>query len=85
MVDQWSDSFIFGNRSGSGKELPYLPITPKSEVFELVSGVVKDETGVPLQGASVIEKGITKGTITDLDGKFSIDVDANAILQISFL
>lgn len=62
-----------------------FPINPKSEVFELISGVVQDETGAPLPGAAVIVKGTTKGTITDLDGKFSIDVDADAILQISFL
>ena len=60
-------------------------IKPKSEVFELISGTVKDETGAPLPGAAVLVKGTTNGTITDLDGKFSIDVAEDAILQISFL
>ena len=62
-----------------------FPIYPKSEVFERISGVVQDETGAPLPGAAVLVKGTTNGTITDLDGTFSIDVSADAILQISFL
>lgn len=62
-----------------------FPMNYTSEVFQLVSGTVTDETGAPLPGAAVLVKGTTNGTITDLDGKFSIDVDSDAILQISFL
>lgn len=54
-------------------------------VQQAISGTVTDETGAPLPGATVIVKGTTNGTITDLDGKFIIDVDADAILQISYL
>lgn len=57
-----------------------LVSVPKS-----ITGTVKDETGAPLIGATVLVKGTTNGTITDLDGKFSIEVDADDILQISFL
>ena len=35
-----------------------------------VSGIVKDATGEPVIGASVVEKGTTNGTVTDLDGNF---------------
>ena len=38
-----------------------------------VSGVIKDATGEPVIGASVLEKGTTNGTITDFDGNFSLD------------
>lgn len=62
-----------------------FPINSKSEVFELISGTVTDETGAPLPGAAILVKGTTNGTITDLDGNFSIDVPEDAILQISFL
>lgn len=37
-----------------------------------VSGIVKDATGEPVIGASVVEKGTTNGTVTDLDGNFNL-------------
>ena len=50
------------------------------------SGVVVDESGESLIGASVIEKGAaTNGTITDIDGRFSLSVAPNAILEISYV
>jgi len=51
-----------------------------------VSGKVVDSTGSPLPGVSVVLKGTTNGTITDLNGNFSItNLPANAILQFSFV
>jgi TonB-linked SusC/RagA family outer membrane protein len=52
-----------------------------------VSGVVYDDSGATLPGANVLIKGTTTGTITDLDGKFSLNVEspANKILRISFI
>lgn len=52
---------------------------------ELVTGSVKDETGAPLPGASVLVKGTTSGTITDLEGNFSLEVSSGAVLVISYL
>lgn len=51
------------------------------------SGTVKDaETGEPLIGATVLEKGTTNGTITDLDGKFQLGVGTpDGILIVSFV
>ena len=50
-----------------------------------VSGVVKDGMG-PVVGASIVVKGTTNGTITDMDGKFIIDnVPADAVLEISYV
>ena len=50
-----------------------------------VSGVVKDGMG-PVVGASIVVKGTTNGTITDMDGKFIIDnVPAGAVLEISYV
>ena len=37
-----------------------------------VKGVVKDETGEPVIGVNIVEKGTTNGTITDMDGKYTI-------------
>lgn len=52
-----------------------------------VSGVVKDETGDLLPGASVLVKGAKNGTITDMNGKFSIAVSnpASAVLRITYV
>lgn len=50
-----------------------------------VSGVVYDTNGDPAIGANVIVKGTTNGTITDMDGKYTLEVPANAILQISYI
>ncbi len=50
-----------------------------------VSGVVSDENGDPLLGASVFVKGTNIGTITDLDGSYSIDAGPNAFLIFSFV
>lgn len=52
---------------------------------ELIKGTVKDETGSPLPGAAVLVKGTNTGTITDLEGNFSVDVNSDAILVISYL
>ncbi|RJE75435.1 SusC/RagA family TonB-linked outer membrane protein [Reichenbachiella sp. MSK19-1] len=51
-----------------------------------VKGQVKDETGETLPGVSILIKGTTKGTVTDLDGNYSITVsDQNAVLSFSFI
>jgi len=51
----------------------------------IVTGSVKDDTGQTLPGVSVVVKGTTTGTVTDLDGKFSLSVPANATLMFSFV
>ncbi len=50
-----------------------------------VSGTVTDSTGEPIIGASILEKGTTNGTITDIDGNFNLNVEAGATLVISFI
>lgn len=50
-----------------------------------VSGRITDESGIPLPGASVLEKGTSNGTSTDFDGNFTIEVAPNATLEISYI
>ena len=51
-----------------------------------LTGTVVDQTGASVIGANVIVKGTTNGTITDIDGKFELDMPANgAIIEISFV
>ncbi len=50
-----------------------------------VSGTVTDKDGEPLIGVSVIEAGTTNGAITDLDGRYSLDVALDKTLMFSFV
>lgn len=50
-----------------------------------VTGTVMDKNGEAIIGASVLEKGTTNGTITDIDGRFSLEVGAKATLVISYI
>ena len=49
------------------------------------TGTVKDSTGEPIIGANVLVKGSTLGSITDIDGKFTIKVSNGDVLQFSFM
>lgn len=51
----------------------------------VISGTVKDNTGAPLIGATILVKGTSRGAVTDVDGNFSLEVeDSDATLVISY-
>lgn len=50
-----------------------------------IAGIVKDIMGEPIIGANVSVKGEQGGTITDLDGRFSLDVPENGTLSVSYI
>lgn len=50
-----------------------------------IKGTIVDAAGVPIIGANVKVKGTTNGTITDLDGNFTLKVSANTTLEVSFI
>ena len=50
-----------------------------------VCGVIKDETGEPIIGATVRVKGQSEGTVSDFDGNFTLDVTDDNTLQISYI
>lgn len=50
-----------------------------------ITGVVTDQTGETVIGANVSVKGTSIGTITNMDGEFSLDVPEEGILQISYI
>ena len=64
---------------------PKVPQRVVEVLFKTVTGKVTDENGVPLPGATVLEKGTLNGTTTDFDGNFTMDVADDAILEISYL
>ena len=61
-----------------------MAISPAYAQNTTVKGVVRDAMG-PTAGATVVQKGTNNGTITDLDGNFTINVPSNAVLVISFV
>lgn len=78
------------NRNDKGKEdlktsssTTTIKSTKADEVQ--VSGTVTDENGEPLIGATVAVKGTTTGTITDVEGSFSIEANAGDVLVISYI
>ena len=56
-----------------------------SHAQSLVKGTVTDGIGEPLPGVSVVVKGTTNGTITDVNGKYSIQATAKDILSFSYV
>ena len=52
---------------------------------KVVTGTVTDKNGETIIGANIVLKGTTVGTITDFDGKFSLDVPNNAVLLITYI
>ena len=59
------------------------PIVNQNQIT--VKGVVKDSHGEPVTGATVVVKGTTNGTVTDLDGKFTLNVPAGSTLSFSYI
>ncbi|CDD82700.1 tonB-linked outer membrane protein SusC/RagA family [Bacteroides sp. CAG:462] len=53
--------------------------------FKKFSGIVMDTNKEPIIGANILVKGFSTGTITDMDGKFMLEVPENATLQISYI
>lgn len=67
------------SQAGGNMGLPGVAQTRK------VTGIIKDATGEPVIGANVVVAGTTNGTISDIDGAFSLDVPADAKLEISYI
>jgi TonB-linked SusC/RagA family outer membrane protein len=71
---------IASARSGDSQETLE---TQQSKVR--ITGTVVDQTGAPVIGANVTEKGTTNGIVTDIEGKFVLSISENAVLQISYI
>lgn len=78
--------------SGAFMGLPVLNASPISTTVEnavqnqQIKGQVVDKDGIPIIGANIMEKGTTNGTITDLDGNFTLSVSStSAVLVVSYI
>ncbi len=67
-----------------GSAEPNSVVAAPQQNKHTIKGVVEDQLG-PIAGANVVEKGTTNGTITDMDGNFSLEVSSNAVLLISYI
>lgn len=67
----------------SKKEAAGSSITQQKQI--IVKGIVKDENGEPVVGANVVEKGTSNGTITDMDGNFSLSISEGSKLSITYI
>ena len=56
-----------------------------SQQVKTISGIVKNSQGETIIGANIIEKGTSNGTITNVDGQFTLRVSPNAILKVSYM
>ncbi|WP_298651034.1 TonB-dependent receptor [uncultured Proteiniphilum sp.] len=64
----------------------YIVIVPEQQSDRRqVIGTITDDNGEPIIGANVAEKGTTNGTVTDIDGNFTLNVENNAVLHISYI
>ena len=75
--------FLLTPAEGRASEAPNPEVVQQSTVR--VTGIVKDTNGEPVIGANVMAVGTTVGVITDLDGKFTLEVPAGSKLKISFI
>jgi TonB-dependent SusC/RagA subfamily outer membrane receptor len=70
---------IFISRSESTSENANI------QQSKTITGVVKDDLNEPIIGANILIKGTSTGVITDIDGRFTLEVPTDAILLISYI
>ena len=64
--------------------LMLLPVVASAQQHS-ISGTVNDVQGSPVIGASVVIKGTTMGTVTDMDGKFQLEAEPSQTIEVSFI
>lgn len=72
---------VFRDRDYSNPNALYYD----NNAYRVVSGVLTDDSGEPLPGVNVVIKGTTRGTTTDLEGRYQLTVSGDDILVISYV
>lgn len=79
-------ALMVGSAGAAYAGIPAVNSVQNVQQDETCTGIVKDATGEPIIGASVLVKGTSVGSATDLDGKFTIKgIKKGAALRISYL
>lgn len=70
-----------------GSHIILVPINTKSVSNKMISlkGTVVDEIGEPIVGANIQVKGLSTGTITDIDGNFALEIPTSTVLIVSYI
>ena len=76
-------SYRFDNNYITFSRANTVPVTDQAK--KQVTGKIVDASGEPIVGANVVEKGTTNGTITDMDGNFTLEVSEKALLVVSYI
>lgn len=66
-------------------EKPSTAIEAIEQQKKQITGNVKDNNGLSIIGANIVEAGTTNGTVTDMDGNFTLSVEEDAVLHISYI
>jgi TonB-dependent starch-binding outer membrane protein SusC len=78
--------FVLGGAPAYGKSDPVqTKTTTRQQAPIRVSGVVTDEKNQPLPGVTIVEKATSKGTATDQNGRFEMEVEPGARLTFTFI
>ncbi len=75
---------VLTKRSGSDTQA-VINSSTSQQGSRRIKGIVTDQNGEPIIGASILEKGTSNGTITDFNGVFELNVNADANIQISYI
>ncbi len=75
---------VYKNPSAKPEPAPE-PVVRVQQQKKTVTGTITDEKGEPIMSASIIEKGTTNGTVTDANGRYSIQVAPDAVLLFDYL
>lgn len=74
---------LLSKRRGMTEVAPVVAVVQQKK--NTVTGTIVDSSGMPIIGANILVKGTNSGTITDMNGDFSLEVDKNATLVISYI
>ncbi|MDR1223544.1 MAG: TonB-dependent receptor [Tannerella sp.] len=77
--------FLFSVQVAASESEVQKNVETLQQTGRTVTGTVKDNSGEPIVGASVMVKGTTVGTVTDAGGRFSLNVPQDATLQVSYI
>ena len=81
-----SSSLSANGKAVQSNEIMLPPPSAVSQPADVkVVGSVKDASGEPLIGVSILVKGTTNGTVTDIDGKFNLNAPKGSVLEISYV
>ncbi|MCH4553049.1 SusC/RagA family TonB-linked outer membrane protein [Aestuariibaculum lutulentum] len=85
IVDLLKECIISNRLNFSISEFNTIIIKKPKLVQETIRGVVKDQSGMPLPGVTILIKGTNKGTTTDFDGQYAVYADDETVLVFSYI